>query len=49
MTIRSGGSRQNCWTLAKFSYESHVLDNLENDLEEPEAILEDPDRPDRAR
>ena len=49
MTIRSGGSRQNGWIVAKSSYKLHVLDNPENDLEDPEAILHDPDPPDPMR
>ena len=42
MTITSGGSSQNCWIVASSSYKWHVLDNPENDQEDPEAIREDP-------
>ena len=49
MMAQCGGSSQNCWIVAKFSYKSHVLDNPGNDLDDPEAILDDPDPPDCAR
>ena len=49
MTIRSGGYRQNYWIVANFSYKSNVLDNPENDLEDLDAILENPEPPDPTR
>ena len=38
-----------CFYRAKSCYKSHVLDNPENDLEDPEAVLHDPDPPDPTR
>ena len=49
MVDQCGGSSQDCWFVAKSSYKSHVLNNPKNDLEDPDAILDDPDHPDRAR
>ena len=49
MMAKRGGFSQNCWIVANSSYKSHVLDNPENDMEDPEAILEDPDPPDPTR
>ena len=49
MTIRSGGSGQDFKKFAKSDYKMHALDNPDIDLEDPEALLEDPDPPDCAR
>ena len=49
MTIRSGGSGQDFENIAKSYCKMHVLDNPYMDLEDPEAILEDPDRLDPTR
>ena len=44
--VRSGRDFEN---IAKSYYKTHGLDNPDIDLEDPEAILEDPDPPDRTR
>ena len=44
--VRSGQDFEN---IAKSYYKMHVLGNPDIDLEDPEAILEDPDPPDRTR
>ena len=49
MGLQCVGSGQYLENIAKSYYKTHVLDNTDIDLEDPEAILEDQDPPDLTR
>ena len=49
MSLQCVGSGQDLENIAKSYSKTHVLDNPDIDLGDPEAVLEDPDPPDPTR